>query len=212
MTGNADFAIDYTREEINRYGHSVLLLSHNPQNLSMAMRRLYQSFADGCDQVFSLTYSPDIDSPETFLSALASSMNIGIDDIKFNGKLDFERFKRVVRTIKKPILVVDRLDKLLFYGGRVHQRVDIASYLHTLESVLECTPSESYKKLREFHEVFHGIPNAFLRVLTSDRELCITGSAVKGTVEHDFVFNNSKSPIWCNLAEYDLDRDWASQD
>ncbi len=212
MTGNADFAIDYTREEINRYGHSVLLLSCNPQNLSMTMRRLYQSFVDDHSQAFFLPYSLDIDSPETFLSALASSMNIGKADTEFSGGLNFERFKRVVQTMQKPILVVDGLDKLLFYGGLVHQRLDVASYLHALESALERTSSEPYQKLREFHEVYFGISNAFLRSLANAGELRIAGSAVKGTIEHDFVFSNLKSPIWCNLAEYDLDRDWASLD
>lgn len=153
---------------------------------------------------FSIQYNPEIDSEQKLTEGLINATELGLESEKVEkrerlkiGISDF--FEIFVEKYDYPFLLVEGLDKILFYGSEVHKRLDVEEYRRTLTDVQERRISQEV--LFKFHKVYCGLPNPVIRSYCIHRGYSLIGTATTGTIEHDFVFRNVRSPIWGNLAE-----------
>lgn len=185
-------------------GQGVLLSSKSPDS-----SKILSSFREEIDRMypnrhFSLQYTPEIDSEQKLTEKLISATELGSEcaEVEKHERLKIRIsyfFDIFVEKYDYPFLLVDGLDKILFYGSKVHNRLDVEEYRRVLTDVQEGrTPKRA---LSTFHKVYPGLPNPVMRSHCIHRGYSLIGTATMGTIEHDFVFRNVRSAIWGNLAE-----------
>ena len=180
-------------------GQPALFFSRDLASVSAALETIFTTVkADPKygDQAFFLRYQAGIDSQQKLTEAFVVAA--GLTEQWEQQPLDRRSFSLffplLLERYVSPFFVIEGLDKLLFYGGEVHMRVHVAEYQQALSAQADLTP---------FQSVYWGFPNVCLRGhATQTKDIRLIGGATKGTMEFDYVFRNSKSPIWANLAEY----------
>ncbi len=185
-------------------GQGVLLSSKSPDGSKILGRFREEIDRTYPNRHFSLQYTPEIDSEQKLTEKLIGATELGSECAeveKLTGaKIDLSLFFDIfVKKYDYPFLLIEGLDKILFYGSEVHNRLDVEEYGRVLTSVQEKQTSKS--ALSQFHKVYVGHSNPVMRSHCIHGGYSLIGTATIGTIEHDFVFWNTRSAIWGNLAE-----------
>lgn len=187
-------------------GQGVLISTNNPEGSKIL--ELFRETLDSeyIHRYFYFCYTPEIDSEEKLVERLISATELEheCEDFKKQtniGKVNVSVFFNLfVEKYERPFLLIEGLDKILFYGGEVHKRLDTEKYRNVLAKVQEGKTSRR-TSLFQFYETYYGFANPVIRSYCIHREYSLIATATLGTIEHDFVFRNSRSPIWCNLVD-----------